>query len=80
VRALKLEIRNWEEQYKSMNPKNAHRANKFYFLRFHQISNFYFPISTFRERLLLFYPEKPGPQGQVRVIRLCLEKCCKSLK
>jgi len=30
--------------------------------------------------MFLFYPEKPGPLGQVRVIRFCLEKCCKSLK
>ena len=29
---------------------------------------------------LLFCPEKPGPLGQVRVLRLSLEKRCKSLK
>jgi len=30
--------------------------------------------------MFLLCPEKPGSLGQVRVIRLCLEKCCKSLK
>ncbi|OEU66916.1 MAG: hypothetical protein BBJ57_09520 [Desulfobacterales bacterium PC51MH44] len=29
---------------------------------------------------ILFSHKKPGPLGQVRVIRLCLKKRCKSLK
>ena len=31
-------------------------------------------------RSVLLYPEKPGSLGQVRVLRLCLKKRCKSLK
>ena len=48
--------------------------------RFDFHARFCFSTSVSLTTYRLFYLEKPGPLGQVRVLRLSLEKRCKSLK